>query len=32
VGVAVTSHNANETVKGVFSHLAIRGEAQRGLK
>jgi hypothetical protein len=32
LGVAVTSHNANQTVKGVFSHLAIRGEAQRGLK
>jgi hypothetical protein len=27
IGVAVTSHNANQAVKGVFSHLGLRGGA-----
>ena len=30
LGVAVTSHNASQTVKGVFSDLAYRGEAPGG--
>ena len=29
LGLAVTSHSANQTVKGVFSHIAFRGGAPR---
>jgi len=28
LGLAVTSHNVDQSVKGVFSHLVFRGEAR----